>query len=547
MPFGIKTRVAAGYILAIALFVIAGALSNAALFRSHDLFGDYRGLTLVSSEITQAQAAFTGAQSAGQAFILSLDPAKLDEALDDTAQAAAALSAAKRNTTDAEIRTEVASADPLLELFRTAVQTLQTNGLQGDTSGKLDRASADAAALLEQIHRGLDLRTVRVGPEVDKEMRSGIRLTTTILAAAILLAAASSFVIGRSISIPIRQLTAATLSVAGDQVVPFKLDVTRRDELGDMARVLSTFRDNALQVKALERERAARDQDIARERRDGLAVLASRFEHSVKGLVAYVAASSNDMKAASQNLSESVDRARHTTSLIADQAAEAAAQVASVATAAEALFGSVEGITQRSDMCMQLAREGDVRARETTQTVSALSNATARIDEVVGLIRAIADKTNLLSLNAAIEAARAGNSGNGFAVVAAEVRSLANATAQATENIAHQIAAVRGAAADAVATIEAISRSISQFSTSIVSISDAGENQRATLVDVAQAAVRVTESAKSVSANIISIERGMNASASAAAATLTAADALGERAQSLTKEVDDFLAYIRSS
>jgi methyl-accepting chemotaxis protein len=95
--------------------------------------------------------------------------------------------------------------------------------------------------------------------------------------------------------------------------------------------------------------------------------------------------------------------------------------------------------------------------------VARLNEASRKIGGVVDLISNIADRTNLLSLNAAIEAAHAGDAGRGFAVVAAEVKKLSQQTASATQEINHEIGAVRSTAESTSRLVTSLSQSISDL------------------------------------------------------------------------------------
>jgi methyl-accepting chemotaxis protein len=148
------------------------------------------------------------------------------------------------------------------------------------------------------------------------------------------------------------------------------------------------------------------------------------------------------------------------------------------------------------------------KARQTDDTVQGLSTTASRIGEVVGLINDIASQTNLLALNATIEAARAGQAGRGFAVVASEVKSLASQTANATEEISGQIAAVQKVALEALEAIKGIGGIISEVNGVASAIAAAVEQQGAAMQEIARSTQRAAQGTKVVSDNINGVSVG---------------------------------------
>lgn len=153
--------------------------------------------------------------------------------------------------------------------------------------------------------------------------------------------------------------------------------------------------------------------------------------------------------------------------------------VQSVASGTEELAASVGEISQQVSSALEISVEAVTQAENTNSIVSGLAEAGQRIGEVVELINTIAEQTNLLALNATIEAARAGEAGKGFAVVASEVKNLATQTSKATEDIGAHITGVQNSTKEAVSALEIITSTISRINEISTAIATAVEEQSA--------------------------------------------------------------------
>jgi methyl-accepting chemotaxis protein len=186
-------------------------------------------------------------------------------------------------------------------------------------------------------------------------------------------------------------------------------------------------------------------------------------------------------------------------------------------------------------------------ATRTNGMVEGLSAAAQKIGDVVKLISDIASQTNLLALNATIEAARAGEAGKGFAVVASEVKSLANQTAKATEEIAAQVAAMQDATSDAVTAIQSIGGTIGSINEIATTIASAVEEQGAATQEIARNVQEAAQGTGQVSSSIVGVNQAASETGAASSLVLASADELGRQAESLRGDVDKFLADIRAA
>ncbi len=271
---------------------------------------------------------------------------------------------------------------------------------------------------------------------------------------------------------------AATMQALGER----RTDVTvpsleRTDQIGVMAQAAENFRTSLIRVQALEAEQKEAETRAAAERKAAMRKLADEFESAVGTIVETVSTAATELEAAAGTLTRTADHTQELSTGVAAASEQASANVQSVASATNELTSSVHEIGRQVHDSSKIAGDAVQQASKTDARIGQLSQAAGRIGDVVKLITAIAEQTNLLALNATIEAARAGEAGKGFAVVAAEVKTLANQTAKATDEIGTQIAGMQTATGESVAAIKEIAATIGKIADASNAIAAAVEEQ----------------------------------------------------------------------
>jgi methyl-accepting chemotaxis protein len=368
-----------------------------------------------------------------------------------------------------------------------------------------------------------------------------------IAGAGVLLGLLTGFLMGRSITAPLGRLTATMQALSEgvyDAVVP---DTGRTDELGTMARTLLIFQRNAEEVHRLQEEaRAVRERGEA-ERRAMVTALADRFETGVGHIIQLVSTEAQQMQSAAQTMTVVADETGAEAAVAATASNEASGNVQTVATATEELSSSIEEIAKQVARSSTASGQAALRIRQADAKISALSETSQRIGEVIDLISGIAHQTNLLALNATIEAARAGEVGKGFAVVASEVKSLATQTAKATQDIAAQIGAIQNETAEAMSEIRSVALVVEEVDGIASSVAAAVEEQAAATQEIARNVQQAAIKTEAVSRSVADVSKAAIKSERSAGDVLVAAGTLSTQAVALKGEVDHFLAGVRSA
>lgn len=258
------------------------------------------------------------------------------------------------------------------------------------------------------------------------------KMAMIFISLALIFGLSLAFWIIRSITTPLREVQATIAVVERDSDFTRRVDVDSHDEVGEMSKsfnqLIATMRETARSVL----ENVARVSDSV----GGLAASSSQ-----------VASSSAQQSEAASAMAASVEQMTVSISHVSDSAQDA---LALSRKSGELSAQGGEVIHRAVDEMNQIA--GTVR--QASAAIDSLGQQSDQITSVVQVIKEVADQTNLLALNAAIEAARAGEQGRGFAVVADEVRKLAERTTKATEEIAAMVNSIQESARSAVTTMD---------------------------------------------------------------------------------------------
>ena len=394
-----------------------------------------------------------------------------------------------------------------------------------------DKVASDLLALSSSVH-----------DETSTEFNVFLLGTIALLVISIGVA----WVIAADISRPLSKVIHAMNILSGGDKTHEVDGAERHDEIGAMARAVEVFRQGLIRADDLTRQQI-QEQDAKDRRAKVIDGILHQFNIEVSEVLETMGASATELEATSQTMSATAEETSNQATVVAAAVEEMAVNMRTVAGATEHLSSSIESINHRVSDSVHIAESAKGKAQRTNQSVRELSHSVIKIGEVVNLINDIAAQTNLLALNATIEAARAGEAGKGFAVVANEVKTLANQTAKATEEITSQINSVQQGTQAAVDAITEITSIIEQMSELANAIATSVAEQDSATSEIANNVQQVAQGTDEVSSNVVGVNQAAGETGHAASDVLEAARTVAERATTLSKQVDAFLANIRAA
>ncbi|MCB1784414.1 MAG: HAMP domain-containing protein [Alphaproteobacteria bacterium] len=284
--------------------------------------------------------------------------------------------------------------------------------------------------------------------------------------------------------------------------VPF---LSAGDEIGVMAHAVGEMKENAIARLELEAKQKQMEEQAKADQQKEMQKIAAAFEEEIEDIARSVAEAAEKIGDIGGALNKSVVSTKDKSTAVSAAAGQASSNVQNISEAAQQLSGSIRSVTQTLNETAGAAENCARHAQESQKQIDSLQGAVDEIDSVIQAINDIAEQTNLLALNATIEAARAGEAGKGFAVVASEVKSLASQTQNMTDTITVKVNAIKNITCTTIEGMNSVIEQIDAVNDKTNAVATAMDSQNGATTEITDNIRKTATGTRDVSDGIQSI------------------------------------------